>query len=341
MGTSLRAGFCCFWIWALSGCGTTPAATDDAQSGNADVSSPNENPNDEKDASATGGDGTPDLTWVKESDVSYTPPPGVGGEFAKLDLYRIDDNQTRPLVVLIHGGGWVSGDKAGFDDSAPDFIPWWMARGYTVAALNFRLASRLGVPQTVRPKDQVRDIAHALAWLLQQEAYNLKQTDVVALGYSSGAHLVALLGADGSYLAEAGLPETILRATISLDVHAYDVPYALELMVDSDVEQNIPLIRHLFGETESEQREASPIAYLQGWVAPAFLVSVDQDPARAGSHGYIALKTTERYALALQEAGHVSDTFHDAAENHTTLATGFGAPGDAVTAKVGNFLDNL
>ena len=49
---------------------------------------------------------------------------------------------------------------------------------------------------------------------------------VVLVGYSSGAHLVALLGADGQYLEEAGLEETVLKATISLDVHVYDVPYA-------------------------------------------------------------------------------------------------------------------
>lgn len=145
------------------------------------------------------------------------------------------------------------------------------------------------------PRDQARDSAHALAWLLQQEDYNLKQDDVVALGYSSGAHLVALIGADGSLLEEAGLSETVLAATVSLDVHAYDVPYALELMVDSDGEQNMPLIRHLFGDTSTEQLASSPISYLNGFVAPALVISVDQDPAREGSHGYIVSKTAERY----------------------------------------------
>ena len=112
-------------------------------------------------------------------------------------------------------------------------------------------------------------------------------------------------------------------------------------MVDSDVEQNMPLIRHLFGDTSTEQLESSPISYLDGFVAPALVVSVDEDPAQAGSHGYIVSKTAERYVTALQEAGHIGEAFHDAGEDHATLVTGFGLPGHLVTERVQDFLDNL
>lgn len=337
MFTGVRNGFCCFWVCALVGCGTTPSTPLSKPNAGAQGTPQDVDINNPSSADA----GTGPLTWIEERDIAYAPPPGVGDEFAKLDLFRIDDDNTRPLVLLVHGGSWVGGDKEAFAARAPDLVRWWMEKGYTAAALNFRLASRLGEPQTVRPRDQARDIAHALAWLMQQDAYHLKQEDVIAVGYSSGAHLVALLGADGSFLEEAGLSESILGATISLDVHAYDVPYALELMVDSDVEQNMPLIRHLFGNTASEQLEASPISYLQGFVAPALIISVDAAPALAGSHGYIVSKAAENYVDALQAAGHVVATFHDATEDHSSLVSGFGLPGDDVTERVQSFLDNL
>ena len=44
---------------------------------------------------------------------------------------------------------------------------------------------------------------------------------------------------------------------ISLDVHAYDVPYALELMKGSVVERNMRIIRHLFGSTQQHSLNRS------------------------------------------------------------------------------------
>ena len=283
---------------------------------------------------------TGDWTWVKSANLPHTSGrsrvgPGGCGCLPSGNRY------PRPLAVLVHGGSWVGGDKANFEQSAPAFIPWWIQRGYDVAAINFRLATKLGQGKEVQPQDQVRDIAHGIAWLLDQEELGFQSTGVVLVGYSSGAHLVALLGADGQYLEEEGLEETVLKATISLDVHVYDVPYALELMKGSVVEQNMPLIFHLFGETEEEQWVASPIAYLEGFVAPALMVSVDEDPEEVGSYGYLVFQTALNYATALQEAGHTASTYHDAAEDHTSLAVGFGEDGDGVTEAVGAFLDSL
>ena len=272
-------------------------------------------------------------------DLEYTVPADVDTSLARLDIHQVAGSEPQPLVVLIHGGSWVGGDKANFAQSAPDFIPWWLARGYTVAAVNFRLASPVSQPLTVSPKDQASDIAHALAWLhARADEYSLSTEGTVLVGYSSGAHLVALLGADGSYAEAAGLSEQSISATVSLDVHAYDVPYALSLMVDSDVEDNMRLITHLFGDTEADQLSASPIAFTEGWVAPALLVSVGPNPDRPGTHGYIVDQSAAHYAAALRAAGHAATTFHDPSESHESLAMGFGADGDAATQQVEMFL---
>ncbi len=283
-----------------------------------------------------------DTDAVHLLDLAYLPPPGVDADLATLDLVRRPGDEQQPLVVLVHGGSWVSGDKANFRDAAPDFVPWWLDRGYAVAAVNFRLATPRGSDLEVGPMDQVRDIAHALAWLDEHaETYGFDPERTVAVGYSSGAHLVALLGADGRYLTEAGLSEDHLAATVSLDVHAYDVPFALSLMPGSVVEENIPLIEHLFGTTEEAQLEASPISYVGGHVSPALLVSVEPSPGEPGTHGYIVSQVSERYAAALVDAGHTAETFHDSDETHDSLAVGFGADGDRVTGAIGAFLDGL
>ncbi len=281
----------------------------------------------------------PTGAMISAKDLAYPPPAGVDSDLAFLDVFRMDDGQTRPLVLLVHGGSWVGGDKAGFESK---IVPWWVDKGYVAAPINFRLASRLNQPLVVSPREQARDIAAGLAWLISQaETYQIDPENIVILGYSSGAHLVALLGTDETILREAGVNEAHVKGTISFDVHAYDVPYALELMVDSVVEQNMPLIRHLFGDTEEAQLASSPINFVDGWVAPSLIISVDEDPEVAGTHGYIVSKVAERYQEALSAAGHQVNTFHDTQETHSSLVNGFGEPDDLVTEQVSRFLELL
>ena len=95
------------------------------------------------------------------------------------------------------------------------------------------------------------------------------------------------------------------------------------------------------GPTETEQLSASPIAFTEGWVAPAMLVSAGPQITDPGTHGYIVHTTANHYAAALQDAGHQASTFLDDTESHASLAIGFGLEEDAVTQTVGSFLDSL
>lgn len=56
-----------------------------------------------------------------------------------LDIYKPvgDDNRFRPLVVLSFGGAWIAGDKRNSD--VLSVAPWFAARGYAVAAIDYRL----------------------------------------------------------------------------------------------------------------------------------------------------------------------------------------------------------
>ncbi|MCP4675598.1 MAG: alpha/beta hydrolase [Deltaproteobacteria bacterium] len=274
-------------------------------------------------------------------DVAYTPPEGGDDGMALMDLYYVPDGQPKKLVVFVHGGSWVSGDKANLAE-ATDFVPWFIERDYVVAALNFRLASPLGTPKEVTYAEQATDIAYALAWLTDKGAdYGIAASQALLFGYSSGAHLVALLAADEQYLELAGLSHEDLAASISFDVHAYDVPYALELMQGSELAMNIPLIEHLFGETENEQRIGSPSTYAESAaVPPSLLVSV-QPSDKEGTHGYIASNATRSYAELLTAAGHEATFVHFDNENHASLILDFGTTGDGPTETVATFLNEL
>ncbi len=323
---------------AMAGC---PNAADTHQPGDTDPSGDTDQAGDTDQPGDTASPYTgPDV--VADRDLVYPLPSGGNAASSTLDVYYRPDGGPKRLVLLVHGGSWVSGDKENFDIAAPDLIPWWVERDYVVVAVNFRLASPPGGPLEVGPMDQAMDIANALRWIEDHAAdYGITEAGAVLLGFSSGAHLVALLGADGQYLETAGLGEEYVAATISLDVHAYDVPYALGLMPGSVVEANIPLIEHLFGDTEAEQLEASPIGYVDGFVADALLITAEPSPQEVGSHGYIASSVTERYAAALQLAGQMAVTHHWNDETHSALVLDFGAEGDAPTVAVEAFLGEV
>lgn len=288
-----------------------------------------------------GGSGSPaGGELVEAHDVPYPPPAGGDASMSLLDIYHLPGGGQR-LVVFVHGGSWVGGDKANLR-GAPDLVRWFTERGWVVAAPNFRLASGPGQPRDVTYADQCADVAGALAWLQDHRAdYGVTGPGMLLVGYSSGAHLVALLAADESYLQSAGVSHAHLAGAVSLDVHAYDVPYALALMKGSRLEDNIPLIEHLFGTTEAEQRIGSPSSYApDAKVPPSLLISAGP-PAERGSHGHIASSATRRYTELLQAAGHRASFHHYNHETHASLVLDFGTEGDGPTAAVGDFLNEL
>lgn len=59
----------------------------------------------------------------------------------KLDIYKPSGNtvKNRPLLVLVHGGAWVGGDKS--ETSLVQTIQEFVKRGYVVASVNYRLGT--------------------------------------------------------------------------------------------------------------------------------------------------------------------------------------------------------
>jgi acetyl esterase/lipase len=106
------------------------------------------------------------------------------GEKLQADLYRLADAELRPAVILIHGGGWATGDKWNMADHACE-----LARaGFVVFNINYRLAPKHKFPA------QVDDCRAALKWVATEAAqYRIDTKRIGVYGYSAGAHLAALL----------------------------------------------------------------------------------------------------------------------------------------------------
>ena len=273
-------------------------------------------------------------------DIAYKSVGGVGSDLAKLDIYSLPGSNNKRLMVFVHGGSWVGGDKCNLK-KARGMISWFANRGYVVASPNFRLAKSPRMSNGPGYDDQARDIACAIKWLHKNAAtYGVTEPSILLVGYSSGAHLVALLATDERFLKEVGLSHKDIQAAISFDVHAYDVPYALALMQSSELSRNIPLVLSVFGRTQAKQLNGSPVNFIHNPDIPPSLV-ISAGVPRRGSKGYIARETTKRYATLLRRAGHKARAVHFEDETHSSLVLDFGYRGDRPTQVVNNFLSNL
>lgn len=114
----------------------------------------------------------------------------VGNDSLTLDFYPASSSNAKaPLLIVIHGGSWESGDSKQFID----FNCYMANKGYNVAAINYRLAPTFKTPA---PMEDTRD---AISYCMQHAAeYNIDTTNIVLLGRSAGAQ-IALVTAYGAH----------------------------------------------------------------------------------------------------------------------------------------------
>ncbi|HEU4633318.1 MAG TPA: alpha/beta hydrolase [Flavisolibacter sp.] len=108
--------------------------------------------------------------------------------FQKMDVYLPAGRSTDStrLIVLVHGGAWLTGDKSDFTG----YVPTLQQRlpGYAVANINYRLATTTANHFPA----QENDMKAAVDFLTQKSGEYHISRKLVLLGASSGGHLAAL-----------------------------------------------------------------------------------------------------------------------------------------------------
>lgn len=95
-----------------------------------------------------------------------------------LDFYQAKGEGARPLLVYIHGGGWVGGDKK---QNSRAFKPF-LDKGISYAAINYRLTGEAPLPAPVH------DAARAIQFLrTKAKEWNIRTDRIVLTGGSAGA----------------------------------------------------------------------------------------------------------------------------------------------------------
>lgn len=116
-------------------------------------------------------------------DVRFTPDNWPQELLA--DVYVPRGAGPWPGVLLIHGGGWSSGDR----DQVRNLAERLAKRGFVTFNTTYRLAPQHRFPA------QLYDVQTALRWMQGHASeYRMRPERIGAFGYSAGAHLAAMLG---------------------------------------------------------------------------------------------------------------------------------------------------
>ena len=160
----------------------------------------------------------------------------------KLDVYRPKqaEGEDLPVIISVHGGGWVYGDKERYQYYCMSLAQ----RGFAVVNFTYRLAPEHQFPAPLE------DLNLVCKWVMKRAGrYHFDTERIFAVGDSAGAHLLGLYAGictNPDYAAryEFTVPENFALTAIALNCGVYalenddpDQQLALELMKDFLPEQ--------------------------------------------------------------------------------------------------------
>ena len=121
------------------------------------------------------------------ADVTYAVLPGFRP--LVLDLYRPEGTAEHPLVLFVHGGGWIGGNTrhSGALADFPQALAQLAAEGFVVASVEYRLSGEAPFPAALQ------DVRAALRYLKDHaDRYRIDSSKVAVWGGSAGGQLAAL-----------------------------------------------------------------------------------------------------------------------------------------------------
>lgn len=191
-----------------------------------------------------------------------------GSTHLAADIYVPAGQGPFPGVLMVHGGGWVSGYREQMSHHARILAK----NGFAVVTISYRLAPRFRFP------DQLIDCRDALQWMREHAGqYKIDPGRMAGFGYSAGAQLICLLGYENQHrlghltVESSGESRSQLRAVI-----AGGTPCDLA----KGTHGTLLLYVYLGGTSDQfpeRYRQASPVAHLSAACPPSFFYHGEVD----------------------------------------------------------------
>lgn len=110
----------------------------------------------------------------------------VGNLEIKADVHRADDDTVRPVVVWIHGGALIMGNRSGLNR----VTTMMLSAGYAVVSIDYRLAPETRLPAIIE------DLEDAFTWVRTEgpALFDIEPSRIAVIGASAGGYLTLTSG---------------------------------------------------------------------------------------------------------------------------------------------------
>jgi acetyl esterase/lipase len=213
--------------------------------------------------------------WQRVRTVPNVVYARANGREGKLDVYALRGQAPSPVVMFIHGGGWVQGTKEGSLLAALPFI----AMGYSVVNVEYRLANVSLAPAAIE------DCRCALRWVIAHaKDYNFDITRVVVSGSSAGGHLALTTGMIPSGAGFDRMCYTVDDPKVAAIVNFFGIADVADLLEGPNKKpfpENWPYTVQWLGNQPNRAeiaKAASPMTYVRPGVPPTISIHGDADP---------------------------------------------------------------
>ncbi|MBE5823399.1 MAG: alpha/beta hydrolase [Butyrivibrio sp.] len=195
---------------------------------------------------------------------------GEDEKWQVLDVYRPKDAEGKlPVIISIHGGAWVYGDKQLYQYYCMSLAQ----RGFAVVNFTYRLAPEFKYPAQLIDTNLVAGFV-----VDNSDKYGFDLKNIFAVGDSAGGHLLGLyscLVTNKEYSKKMGIepPKDFSFKAVALNCGIY--------LVDPNGarEQDLSLMKEFLpgGATKEELKEISVAEHITGAFPPAFIMTADGD----------------------------------------------------------------
>ncbi len=222
----------------------------------------------------------------EQKNIRYYKP---ANRYLELDAFFPKQNKGYskkiPAIIIIHGGGWRSGNKSQHHSLAFNLA----TKGYACFTPEYRLSTEALYPAAVK------DIKAAIKWVKTNAVkFNVDTNRIAVLGFSAGGQLAAFVGTTiGNQKFEP-----VFAAKASSKVHAIvDIDGTLSFVHPESGEGNdskkISAATYWFGFPKAENpelwKEASPLTYAGASTPPTLFINSSVARMHAGRTDYIEI----------------------------------------------------
>lgn len=229
-----------------------------------------------------------------------------------LDIYLPAEAKGKlPLVIFIHGGGWLSNDKYADMGYMKKTVAEILSKGYALASVDYRFSTQAVFPA------QIQDCNRALSYLYDHAGFYGFDTQRFALmGFSAGGHLASLMGlSENNDVGEFYMPGTSRQFSFKAVVDFYG-PTELILFPGADDENSpeglligaAPLAR------PDLAKAASPVTYVDRNDPPFLIIHGEKDELVSTRHSqllssWLSVSGVQNELFIVNDAPHFGPMF--------------------------------